>query len=197
MLKAYASYFISFLLKNFTEAANIHRIVLYGSAARDQARQDSDIDIFVETSDISVAKKIKKIEQQFYESREAILFKSSGIDNKFSIKVGSLKDWQDLYRSIASTGIVLYGPFQATNLPSGTKQMVVIFWDNIGKNRGAFLNKIYGVKIHDKKYPGLLEKFNGKRIGKSSIMIPVEYQKDLFVLLKQYKVNAKHIEVFT
>ncbi len=196
MLKVYASYFTSFLLKNLPEAESIQRIVLYGSAATGQTRKDSDIDLFIEAKDASVSKKLEKIEQQFYESREAILFKSSGIDNKFSIKVGTIKDWQELYRSIASTGIVLYGPYEVTHLPSGIKHMVIIFWDSIGKNRGAFLNKLYGVKINDKRYPGLLEKIGGKRTGKSSIMIPVEYQKDVFTLLKQYKVNAKHIEVF-
>src|SRR3989344_3457161 len=102
MLKAYASYFVSFLLDNLKKIETIERIILFGSVARDEARKDSDIDIFIE-----VKKKTKKIEndifeieKKFYGSREANLFKSKGVDNKISIKMGKLIEWKDLYKII-------------------------------------------------------------------------------------------------
>lgn len=101
-----------------------------------------------------------------------------------------------MYKSIASTGIILYGPYEAIELPTEVKHNVIIFWDKIGKNRGSFLNKIYGFKIKNKIYSGLLTKFNGKKVGKSCIMIPVIYKKELFEVLREHKVNAKTIEVF-
>ncbi|MEK6883548.1 MAG: hypothetical protein AABY22_28225, partial [Nanoarchaeota archaeon] len=107
------------------------------------------------------------------------------------------KEWEDLYRSIASTGIILYGKYEAKELPSEVKHYIIIFWSKIEKNRGSFLNKLYGFKIKNKIYHGLLQKFNGKKIGKSCIMLPVQYKKEIFRLLKQHKVNAKAIEVFT
>ena len=198
MLKSYASYFVSYLLDNLKYIDNIERIILYGSVAKEESTKDSDIDIFIE-----IRKKTKKIEKEiiemekkFYNSRENALFKSKGIDNKFSIKIGDLKKWKDLHKSIASTGVVLYGPYETKELPSGVKHFIIIFWDKIGKNRGSFLNKVYGFKIKDKKYDGLITKLKGKKIGKSCIMLPIQYKKDIFKLLKKYKVSAKNLEVF-
>ncbi|MBI3036784.1 nucleotidyltransferase domain-containing protein [Candidatus Woesearchaeota archaeon] len=199
MLKGYASYFAAYLVSSLKSVSGIARIVLYGSVARDEATKESDIDIFIE-----VKKKTKKFdgelkeaEEGFYLSREAAIFKAKGFDNRFSIKHGELKDWKDLYRSIASTGIVLYGPYEAQRLPSGTKHSVIIFWEKIGRNRGAFLNKLYGFTVKGRHYPGILLKFGGRRVGKSCVMLPVQYKSDVFRLIKAHEVKAKVLEVFS
>ena len=201
MLKSYISYFVSYLLNfpNKDLINNIERIVLFGSASRDEAGKDSDVDLFIEVKDKTkkMDEQIRKIVEKFYQSREASLFRTKGIDNKISIKVGKLKEWQELYRSVASDGIVLYGPYEAKELPSNVKQFIIIFWNRIGKNRGAFLNKIYGFKNKDKRYEGLISKFKGKKLGKSCAMFPVQYKLQLFKLLKEYEVEAKSIEVFS
>lgn len=198
MLKVYASYFASYLLNNLKSIENVQRIILFGSVSRDEGTKESDVDIFIE-----VKKKTKKIEDEiknitdnFYQSRESSLFKLRGIMNEFSIKIGKLKEWEDLHKSIASTGIVLYGPYQVDELPSGIKHFMIVFWDGIGKNRGAFLNKLYGFKVKDKYYEGLLRKYEGNRLGKSCIMLPVQYKKEIFMLLEKYKVKAKVLEIF-
>lgn len=198
ILKTYASYFVSYLLNNLKGLDNIIRIVLYGSVAKGEARKDSDIDIFIEVKKktLNFEKQIKYIEKTFYESREAVLFKTQNIDNKFSIKTGKLKEWKELYSIIASSGIILYGPYEAKELPSGVKHFIIVYWDVIEKNRGSFLNKLYGFKIKEKHYQGLLSKFNGRRIGKSCIMLPVEYKKDIFKIIKKHKVKAKLLEAF-
>jgi|SRR3989344_5910462 len=199
MLKVYASYFVSFLLGNLKKIETIERIVLFGSVARDEARKDSDIDIFIEVkkNPKKIVNDIFEIEKKFYESREANLFKSRGVDNKISIKIGKLSEWKDLYKSIASTGIVLYGPYEAKDLPSGVNHNIIIFWTNIGKNRGSFLNKLYGYRIKEKKYLGLIEKFGGKKIGKSCVMIPIQFKKEFYKLIEAHKVEAKIIDVFS
>lgn len=198
MLKNYANYFVTYLLNNLKNINNIERIVLYGSIVRNEISKDSDVDIFIEVKKNTkkFENKIKDIENKFYQSREAALFKSKGIDNKFDIKMGKLKDWEELYKSIASTGIILYGPYEAKELPSGVKHYTIIYWEKIRKNRGSFLNKIYGFKIKNKFYQGILQKYNGKKLGKSCIMLPNEYKKEIFDLLKHHKVESKIIEVF-
>ena len=198
MLISYASYFVSYVLNNIKNTENIERIILFGSAARREADKESDIDIFIEVKkkNKNFEKEIQEITENFYESREAALFKTKKIENTFDVKIGILKEWKDLYKSIASTGVILYGLYEAKELPSEVKHNIIIFWDKIEKNRGSFLNKIYGFKTKDKIYPGLLEKFNGKKIGKSSIMLPVKNKEEIFKLLKDHKVNAKTIEVF-
>jgi len=198
MLKSYASYFVSYLLTNLKDTDNIERIVLFGSVAKNEATKDSDIDLFIEVKKHTkkFEEKIRDLERKFYESREAIIFKAKNVDNVFSIKIGKLKEWKDLQRSILSTGIILYGHYESKETPSGLKHNIVIYWDKINLNRGAFLNKIYGFNINDKHYQGLLEKYNGRRLGKSCIVIPIQYKKEIFDLLKKYKVEAKTIEMF-
>ena len=112
---SYASYFISFLLNNITNIENIEKIIFFGSASRNESDKESDIDIFIEVKkkNQKFEKEIKEVTENFYESREAALFKSKGIENTFDVKVGLLKEWKDLYKSIASTGIILYGKYEA------------------------------------------------------------------------------------
>jgi predicted nucleotidyltransferase len=198
MLKVYASYFVAYLLNNLKGKGNIERIVLFGSVARGDYEKGSDVDLFVE-----IKKKSKKFEnelgevlEKFYQSREASLFKLEGVDNEFSIKIGILKEWKDLQKSIASTGVILYGPYEVKEESSGMEHHVIIYWDKIGKNRGAFLNKLYGFKVKGKRYEGILERYEGKKLGKSCVILPVQYKKEVFELLGKYKVEAKVLEIF-
>ena len=201
MLKEYSMYFAAYLMANLEnkEKENIERIILFGSVAREEATKESDVDLFIESKKNTkkFKAKIKAIEERFYKSREASLFKLKNIDNKFSIKIGRLEEWKELERSIASAGIILYGHYELRKTPSGTKHFAIIYWNKIGKNRGAFLNKLYGVKIKEKFYEGLLKKFSGKKLGKSCIMLPIEYKEDILKLIKEYKAEARIIEVFS
>lgn len=193
---AYASYFVSFLLDGVDNLSNIHRIILFGSVARDEATGESDMDIFIETrkKDKKFEKQINEVVDKFYKSREALLFKSKGIDNKINIISGKIIDWPKLKDGIEGSGIVFYGPY--VSLSTSGKKNVIISWDKIGLNRGAFLNKLYGYKIGGKVYRGLIEILGGKKLGKSTIMIPVEHRAEIFGLLKKYKVNAKLVDVY-
>jgi predicted nucleotidyltransferase len=196
MYKEYASYFVSYLLTNLKDKKDIEKIILFGSAAKEEATKESDIDIFVDVKKESkrAFEEVRKVLENFYMSREAMLFKTKGIDNKINIIMGKLDKWKELKVSIENTGIVLYGKY----VPAGIKgrKYLLVAWDKIGKNRGAFLNKAYGFNVGGKHYAGLAEKFNCKRIGKSSIMIPVENKDEILNLIKKYKVSAKFLEVW-
>src|SRR3989344_4080518 len=101
-----------------------------------------------------------------------------------------------LYGSVSSTGIILYGYYQIDKLPDDVKHSIIIYWSKIGKNRGAFLNKIYGFNVHNKNYPGLLNEFNGRKLGKSCVLFPIQYKTEIFNLLSEYKVEANTLEVY-
>ena len=196
MLNAYASYFVSYLLANLKNIDNLRSIILFGSVAKGEATEQSDVDIFVDvkSENRKLEAEIKNILNNFYGSREVLLFKNKGIDNKINLVIGKLENWSELKKSIDSTGIILYGNY----VPSGIKgkKQAIIFWDNIGKNRGAFLNKIYGFKVREKSYKGLIEGFEGRKLGKSSIMIPIEHREEILKVIKKYHVSAKIIEVW-
>ena len=198
MIKAYASYFTSYLLLNLKNIDNILSVILFGSVAKDEADRKSDVDIFIEfkKKNKRFEKEIMKITENFYKSREALIFKSKRIENKINIIIGRLGEWKSLEKSIGSTGITLYGKYVSPKFKLKGKKYLIFFWDKIGKNRGAFLNKIYGFTSGGKKYKGLLEIFEGKKLGKSSIMIPIEYREEIIKLIKYYNVNSRIIEVY-
>ena len=196
-LRAYACAFVCYLVERIdVDLGNIYNIILYGSVAKNEANKESDIDIFMDTKNKNFEKKIDILLENFYRSKQAIIFKTKGISNKISVKVGDLRKWEDLHRSIMSTGIVLWGRYESKELPTGFVHKIIFSWDNVGINRGAFLNKIYGFKANKKKYVGMLENFDGKKIGKSSIILSVKNKEEFIKLFKKYKVRAKQMEVF-
>ncbi|MFH0836853.1 MAG: nucleotidyltransferase domain-containing protein [Candidatus Aenigmatarchaeota archaeon] len=199
--KAYVISFASYLMKELADKSlmdEINKIILFGSVAKSESTKESDVDIFID-----IKKKSKKLDGvihgiiiEFYNSKDALIFKTKGIDNKLNVIIGRLKDWKDIHRSIMSTGIVLWGQYEEKEKPENTKHEIVFYWDSIGINRGAFLNALYGFNANNRRHFGLLEKFNGKRIGKSCIIIPVQHREDVVKLFKKYKVSAKALEVF-
>jgi predicted nucleotidyltransferase len=198
MMIGYASAFVAYALRELKVTANIRRIVLFGSVVRGEATAESDVDLFIEVKKKSAAleRDVRAVEKKFYKSRDAALFKTKGVDNPLSIKIGKLQDWKGLYRSVASTGIVLFGPYEASGKPADVTHYAIIYWDSVRKNRGAFLNKLYGFTIGGKKYAGLVEKISGRKIGKSCVMVPVQYKEEIFALIKEHKAAGHVVEVF-
>lgn len=195
--QAYASSFVSYLLRKLEDKIkDIDGVILYGSVAKGNAMKTSDVDIFIDTKK-DLKKEVSDIVDEFYESRVALLFKTKGIENEISVKTGELKNWEDLHRSIASTGIALWGRYQTREKPIGSQHKIIFYWDKIEKNRGAFLNKLYGFKSRGQNHRGLIEKINGFKIGKSNVIIPIEHKEEIIHLLKKYGVHAKSVEVFT
>jgi len=195
--KSYAISFVSFIMKNPRLASKISGIILYGSVAKSASDKDSDVDIFIEVEN-NTAKLRKDVDsalKDFYRSKEAIIFKLAGIDNEIKPETGRLDDWPDLKRSILSDGIVLWGRMERGK-PKGTKHMVIFHWDNVEKNRGAFLNKVYGYKAGGKKYEGVISRNGGSKLGKSCIMLPIGCREKMIEIIKKYGVSAKAVEVF-
>lgn len=195
--KSYALSFASFLLRELSDISKINKIILYGSVAKSTSAKDSDIDIFldVERDTKIFRKEVENILERFYKSKEAIIFNLVGVKNEIKLKIGRLEEWKDLKRSIMSDGFVMWSRYESPKLPM-TEHKIIFYWKRIEKNRGAFLNKLYGYKTGGKTYKGFLEQANGIKLGKSSIMIPIKYKEEMIILLKKYNVDAKTMEVF-
>ena len=105
MIKAYASYFASYLLKNLNNINNINKIILFGSAAKNELNKESDVDIFIDVNkeNNSFNNQIEALLKFFYDTNEALYFRTKGIDNKINIIVSKLEKWKDLKKSIEST----------------------------------------------------------------------------------------------
>lgn len=197
--KKYALAAAAFLLNSLPDGLfrKVRQVILFGSVATGTAEQDSDVDIFIDAdmkvAEIGQAKRIiRKSIHDFSATKDALRFKLEGIDNPLSVRVGKLDEWQDLKGSIESSGIVLYGAYVPAGKPG---KYLIIYWDRIETpDRGALLNKLYGYKI-GKRYPGLLKKIGGRRIGKSAILIPVQHKDEIMRILEKYKVDYKIAEV--
>ena len=191
-----AAYLVSSISEN--ELKCVRNVLLFGSAARFAASEESDIDIFFDVSAserfrLALRAKLNKAGEQFYLTNTALEFKSKGIDNELSIKVGKLEKWEQLAQSISSYGIIIYGKYDAK--PPGTKSYTILSWKS-PKNKGALLNKLYGYRANDKRYPGLLQKTNGVRLGRAVIMVPA-HAKDMFIdAMEKYKVNYSQYDVW-
>ena len=198
LIKKYALSAVHYILNNIDDEvfSSINQIILFGSSARGTADKDSDIDLFFDADKKNKRVITKKI-NEFYTSREGLLFKIKGISNIFQVIVGKLDEWKELHRSIASEGIILYGQYISSPKKESLKHYFIISWENLDiKNRGAFLNKMYGYVSSGKRYKGILKKWNFKKIGKSTVLVPIEHKKNFLSLLSKYKVDYKIIDVY-
>jgi len=194
----YASEFVSILLDD-EKSDTIERIILFGSVARGDFDEESDVDIFIDTKE----KDVKFIEERlrlFEQSDMSRLWALRGIRNKISLKIGELSK-SPLKRSIISNGIILYGKYM--EIPEKLKHCLLIkmnFKKNSREKNVSLWRKIYGYKqkINKKSYisKGIVENLGGKRIEKNIIIIPIEKRKQFLDFLHQNKIDYEISEMW-
>jgi predicted nucleotidyltransferase len=198
--RKYALAAVAFVLNSLPDSLfrKVRQVILFGSVATDTAGPESDVDLFID-ADMTVvetarAKRIlKKSAQDFSVTKDALRFKLEGIDNALSVRIGKLDEWHDLRESIEVSGMVLYGMYMPARKLG--KKYLVFYWDKLSiPNRGALLNKLYGYKAK-KRYPGLLEKLGGRKIGKSAILVPIQQKNEIMRLMEKYRVDYKILEI--
>ena len=99
--------FTSFLIGRI----GVKSVILFGSVANNTFDRESDIDLFIET-DKKSADKIQNLLELYEKTEEYEKFRLEGIENRIAAKIGNLKEWGELKRSIISNGIILYGKYQ-------------------------------------------------------------------------------------
>ena len=181
------------------ELARVRRVVLFGSAARRAATAESDIDLFFDTDAPerfrrALRAKLGAAADRFSLTNAALRLKAKGVANELSIRVGRLEDWEGLAQSIASHGIVLYGPYTAR--PPGLAPYTVLSWEAPGRAKGALLNKFYGYVAKGKRYPGLLEKEGGMKLGKATILVPAKGRDAFIRALEGYGIDYARRDVW-
>jgi predicted nucleotidyltransferase len=82
---------LNIILKEVAQAAKSELILLFGSYARFQAKNDSDIDIFIETRDKSMKQRLKII------------------SNKINLKTGRFDVANDLIKEIIKNHVIIKG----------------------------------------------------------------------------------------
>jgi len=202
-LRRFASGFAYSVIKNIEKDGleDIGSMILFGSVAQGRADKASDVDIFIDTSAVpsrvgKLRARISALKDEFLLSNEGLSYKERGIYNEIRVILGSLPDWPEMKKSVSSGGVVLYGPYKDWFGKKGLSHSVIFFWETGGRNRGAFLNKLYGYRANGKTYSGLIQKLGGTKIGKSAAIIPSGNGRQLMETMGHYGVGYKALEVF-
>ncbi|MBU4352024.1 MAG: hypothetical protein KJ939_02990 [Nanoarchaeota archaeon] len=153
-----------------------------------EADDKSDIDIFIDGS--IPEEEAENLVERFCKTEEFKKWKLLGVENDIKVMVGNLEQWE-LYDSIVSDGIVLYGSYR--KMPSNTRAMVLFSWDEIrpNANRVLFNKRLFGFNHYGKRYKGILENYDGKKIGKGVVLVPKKHYKEILNLLKKHKISYK------
>ncbi len=189
-LVSYAMDCASFLvLKNHE---SIKQIILFGSVGRNEASNESDIDLFIETFDEKGKADIMKANDQFLRSIKVTgYWRLLAVTNPINIIIGRLDDYGELESSIIANGIVLYAKY-APRIKGG-KHSVLFVWENVQPNtKRVLLNKqLFGYRQRKKFYSGAVQKFGGERLGKGCILLPLESSNMVHALFKAHKVSVR------
>ncbi len=193
LFTAYAADFVSFIIarpKNTYK--KIRRMVLFGSVARGDAGEKSDVDIFIDTPDEkTVEPEVENAKKEFYESvKFKKYWKLLGIENDIRCVVGKLEKWKDLERSIISDGIVLYGKY-AAGIES-TKALTIFGWGAIKPEtkRVLFNKRMFGYRQKGKFYSGMLQKSGGHKLD-NAVIVPVESAKDVLKMFRSMGIKVE------
>ena len=194
-LVAYAMDFASYLI---LKANNVDRIILHGSVARDDFDESSDIDVFIDANP-KKEKKIKSSLEDYYKTNKFKEWKLKGIDNPFSLIVGNLdsNEWKNLKRAIINTGIIMYGKYKSDI--EKINHYVLFSFENIkpDKKRISIFRKLFGFKVGKKKYSGMIEEMKGIKVGKGSILVPIEHANELKKYLQTKRIKVKLYEMWS
>src|SRR3989344_9245511 len=185
-LIAYATAFVSFVLPKI----EADEIILFGSVARKEATEKSDIDLFfnIKKDGKKIKKALKQEISKFHKTKIYDVFQQKGSVLPINIEVGNLDKWK-LKRSIMSSGIVLYGRYKS--IPEITKQFTYFSIKPIKDiaKRNKLIRKLFGRKEKAYLTESLVSSLNGKKLTPLSFIIPQEKSHNIINLLQSEKAD--------
>jgi len=194
-LISFAMDFASYLVSRIPE---INRIVLYGSVARGDFDNESDVDLFIDTKE-KIEKKVEKALEIYEGTKKFKEWELKGIKREIHTMIGELdsEEWKNLKRSVMINGITLYGKYKAES--DRINHYALVSFENIkpDKKRIVVFRTLFGFNIKGKRYPGLVEKTNSKRFGKGTLIVPIENYKKIEVYLRSKKITFRIIDFWT
>ncbi|MDP7115529.1 MAG: nucleotidyltransferase domain-containing protein [Candidatus Woesearchaeota archaeon] len=195
-LIAYAMDFAAYLISKSENT--IDRIILHGSLARGDYDVQSDVDLFIDSKVVN-EKKLDKIYQAYQKTKRFEEWRLKGINLPISMIVGDLdnKEWSNLKRAMMNTGILLYGKFMDN--ANRVHHYVLISVENIKPEakRVALYRKLFGFTTGKKTYPGLIQKYKGKKINKGTFMISIAHFQKIKSYLQKYQITAKYFDFWS
>ncbi|MBU0459339.1 MAG: nucleotidyltransferase domain-containing protein [Nanoarchaeota archaeon] len=196
-LIAYAESFTSFVIEKLK--TNIKEIILFGSVARGDFSQSSDIDLFFNVqnkNDITKCKtELKNLERKFYKSKIFIQWKQKGITNIIKPKIGILEQW-GLKRSIISDGLVLYGKYKSDLKGEGYLLIVLGIIKDVTK-RNKITRTLFGRSENNYSTKGLISEVGGKKLAPTILIIPLQFSDKIITFLQKEKISFQLYELWS
>lgn len=197
---------LSYLSKKIVNVApELVAIILYGSYARGEAGKKSDIDLLMvlEKRSTATEEKIRDVVESTAVGRKVIPV--------FTTAKELVKTPYYAF-DIIKDGIILYKtPERILRLPFAFGERAVsIYTFNAAalpqKRRAKFNRQLYGTGVYKKvlktkkekkryRYPGLLDKVHGRRLGAGSIMAPSRAEKDIEKLFSYFRVKFEKVHL--
>lgn len=192
-LEKQANDLINSLTKELENIKKINSVVLFGSFARgDYSLRDSDIDIMVFLDKESEDKKLE----------EKILNKVIKLNLNKDITIHTLFQYQcvgeedrSLMLTISREGKVLFSRKSiliSTNI-LGLEEYYLLYIDTSNTDQ-VTKNKVqrflYGYRVKNKKYEGIIDEETVFSAGKSSLLVPKNLLKKILLFSKEVGVKA-------
>lgn len=190
------SYLYDFLsdLMNSLNNKKINQIILFGSVAKNDFDEESDIDLFIDTEE-NIEKEYKNALFNF-EKRSERTWKLKDVNYPINSIRDNLKKekWNDLRQEISSNGIILYGKYKKESKELQHKIIITYSIKKLNINKKMkIIRELNGYKnIKNKKeyvQKGLIEKTNSKKIDTNTIIIRYDYLDEFKQVFKENKVD--------
>ncbi|MCK4429018.1 MAG: nucleotidyltransferase domain-containing protein [Candidatus Aenigmarchaeota archaeon] len=201
---SYTYNFISLLMDKIEN--ELDSIILFGSVARGDFDEKSDIDLFINVRPKVNTKKMQKIvNSALNEFEDIVLHRWSlrGINLPIKCIIGSLNSdrWSALRREIISSGITVFGRYK--ELPGNLKQSIIFSFQVSSlepKDKVKVIRLLYGYKSKKKqkeyKHRGILEEVDGFKLNRGAIAAPLESYQKIYDFFRKNKVKFKVREVW-
>ncbi len=100
-------------------------------------------------------------------------------------------------RSIINTGIILYGKYKAE--AERIKHYVLFSFENVKPESKRVLayRKLFGFRQNGKKYEGISQKINAIKVGKGSILVPIEHAGEIKRYFQEKKISVKVYDLWS
>ncbi|MDP2672944.1 MAG: nucleotidyltransferase domain-containing protein [Nanoarchaeota archaeon] len=194
-IMAYTYDFVSLLLEKKEVQENLKKIVLFGSVARGNFDEESDIDLFIEVKESADNKKIEDLVHKTVNIFEVFAEKTWNLRGinlpiKFIVARENDPDWIELKEEIQHYGILMYGEYKEHK---DNYALISYSLNKLKQNdKMNFLRKLYGYAVKKKKKiyskSGLISAIGAVKTATNQILVRIEKIKDALDLLKEFEV---------
>jgi hypothetical protein len=188
--------FLSFAFRRpGAESLGIKSAALFGSAARGDFTEGSDIDIFIDTpreQESRAQKLFSMAAAKFMESREFESWKLRNFTPKISVLAGQMGEWE-LKDTALRESITLYGATACGTERSAIVRLVPIR-DVTKRNR--VIRKLFGRAEKGFRDSGLVGKLGGERIAPAVFIVPEAGLGEVLRAMQEDSVDFRMKSIF-